>query len=39
MEHLAEGVLAVFGGMKFCHEVYELLHHLTKLKAVGRLLR
>jgi hypothetical protein len=26
-----EGVLAVFGSMKFLHECYELLHVLVKL--------
>ncbi len=29
--HVVEAVLAVFGGMKFCHEVYEVLHHLHHL--------
>ncbi len=34
MEHILkviEAVLAVFGSMKFMHEVYELLHGLAKL--------
>ena len=34
MEHLAkaaEMVLAVFGSMKFCHEVIEVIHHLRHL--------
>jgi hypothetical protein len=26
-----EGVLAVFGSMKFLHECYEVLHHVVKL--------
>jgi hypothetical protein len=33
MEHiykLAEAALAIFGTMKFCHEVYEVIHHLFK---------
>jgi hypothetical protein len=33
MEHLAhvvEALLAVFGSMKFCHEMYELAHHVLK---------
>jgi|HubBroStandDraft_5_1064220.scaffolds.fasta_scaffold430550_2 hypothetical protein len=32
MEHLAkivEAALAVFGAGKFCHEMYELVHHLV----------
>jgi len=29
--HIAEAVLAVFGAGKFCHEVFELAHHLLKL--------
>jgi hypothetical protein len=37
--HVVEGALAVFGTMKFCHEVFELVHHLLKLKIVVRLLR
>ena len=42
MEHLAhivEAVLAVFGAGKFCHEMYELGHHLMKLKIVVKLLK
>jgi len=34
MEHLmriAEYALAVFASGKFCHEVYELAHHVVKL--------
>jgi hypothetical protein len=34
MEHvmrIAEACLAVFGSMKFCHEVYEVIHHVAKL--------
>jgi hypothetical protein len=39
MEHehimkLAEAGLAIFGTMKFCHEVYEVIHHLFKLKRI-----
>jgi hypothetical protein len=33
MEHLAhvvEAVLAVFGGLKFMHEVFEVAHHVVK---------
>jgi hypothetical protein len=37
--HIAEAVLALFGGLKFLHECYELVHHVLKLKAVVRLLR
>jgi hypothetical protein len=37
--HIAEAVLALFGGLKFCHECYELLHHLLKLKVVVRLMK
>jgi len=37
--HIAEGVLAAFGAMKFCHECFELLHHLLKLKLVVRLMK
>jgi len=29
--HVAEAVLAVFGSMKFCHEVIEVVHHVVKL--------
>ena len=42
MEHIvkiAETLLVVFGGLKFLHECYELLHHLLKLKVVVRLFR
>ena len=28
---VVEGVLAVFGSMKFCHETFEVLSHLVKL--------
>jgi len=34
MEHLAhimEALLAVFGAGKFCHEVYEVVHHVIHL--------
>jgi hypothetical protein len=34
MEHLmriAEACLAIFGSMKFCHEVYEVVHHLVHM--------
>ncbi len=34
MEHtlrVAEALLAIFGSMKFCHEVYEVIHHLVHL--------
>jgi hypothetical protein len=34
MEHMAriaEAVLAIFGSMKFMHEVIELGHHVAKL--------
>jgi hypothetical protein len=37
--HLTEAVLVLFGGLKFCHEIYEVIHHLLKLKIVVRLLR
>jgi hypothetical protein len=42
MEHLmriAEAVLAIFGSMKFCHEVYEVAHHVMKMKIVVKLLK
>jgi hypothetical protein len=29
--HIVEAVLAVFGSMKFMHEVYEVVHHVVKL--------
>jgi len=29
--HVVEAVLAIFGSMKFCHEVWEVVHHVTKL--------
>ena len=29
--HIVEAMLAVFGSMKFCHEVIELIHHLIHL--------
>jgi len=29
--HVIEAVLAVFGAGKFCHEVFEVAHHLVKL--------
>ncbi len=29
--HIAEAMLAVFGSLKFCHEVYEVVHHVLKL--------
>ena len=28
--HVVEAALAVFGGMKFCHEVFEVVHHVVK---------
>ncbi len=28
---LVEAALAIFGAMKFLHELYELLHHAAKL--------
>jgi hypothetical protein len=28
--HLVEAALAVFGSMKFCHEVFEVVHHVVK---------
>jgi hypothetical protein len=34
MEHLlkiVEALLAVFGSMKFLHEVYEVVHHFAKI--------
>jgi len=31
LAHIAEAVLAVFGSMKFCHEVYEVVHHIVHL--------
>jgi hypothetical protein len=34
MEHLAhvvEAVLALAGAGRFCHEMYELIHHLAHL--------
>jgi hypothetical protein len=37
--HFAEAVLAIFGSMKFMHECYELLHHVSKLKIVTKLLK
>jgi len=38
MWHIAEAVLAIFGSMKFCHEVYEVVHHVMKMKIVVKLL-
>jgi hypothetical protein len=29
--HIAEAILALFGGMKFLHEVIEVVNHLVKL--------
>jgi hypothetical protein len=29
--HIAEALLAIFGSMKFCHEVYEVIHHFVHL--------
>jgi hypothetical protein len=29
--HIVEAALAVFGSMKFCHEIYEVVHHVVKL--------
>jgi hypothetical protein len=29
--HVIEAVLAVFGGLKFMHECFEVLHHVVKL--------
>jgi len=29
--HIVEAMLAVFGSMKFCHECYEVVHHLVHL--------
>jgi hypothetical protein len=29
--HIAEALLAVFGAGKFCHECYEVVHHVLKL--------
>jgi hypothetical protein len=29
--HIAEALLAVFGAGKFCHECYEVIHHLVHL--------
>jgi hypothetical protein len=29
--HIAEAMLAVFGSLKFCHEMYEVVHHVLKL--------
>jgi hypothetical protein len=29
--HIVEALLAVFGAGKFCHEVYEVAHHVMKL--------
>ena len=29
--HIVEAALAVFGGMKFLHECFEVLHHVVKL--------
>lgn len=37
--HIAEAVLALFGGMKFLHEVYELTHHIMKMKFVVKLFK
>jgi hypothetical protein len=37
--HIAEAVLAIFGGMKFMHEVVEVVHHVMKMKIVVRLLK
>jgi hypothetical protein len=34
MEHamrIVEGLLAIFGAGKFCHEIYELTHHIVHL--------
>ena len=42
MEHakeIAEAVLALFGGLKFLHECFELAHHVSKMKIVVRLLK
>ena len=37
--HAVEALLAICGAMKFAHEVFEMLHHLSKLKAVVQLLK
>jgi hypothetical protein len=29
--HYAEALLAIFGAGKFCHEVFEVIHHLVHL--------
>jgi hypothetical protein len=29
--HIVEAVLALSGGLKFCHEIFEVLHHLVHL--------
>jgi hypothetical protein len=39
LAHIAEAVLAIFGGMKFMHECYEVVHHVAKMKIVVRLLK
>jgi hypothetical protein len=31
--HIVEAVLALFGGLKFCHECYEVLHHAVHFAA------
>jgi len=34
MEHLAhvvEAILAVFGGLRFMHECYEVVHHVVHM--------
>ncbi len=37
--HIVEACLAVFGSLKFCHEVYEVVHHVMKMKVVVRLFK
>jgi hypothetical protein len=29
--HVVEAVLAIFGSLKFCHECYEVIHHVVHL--------